>query len=201
VRGRFREVRSNSTLVRPELTARLDLRGRVRRLTPPRHPENARAYHHAALTYAAYAHALEAADKSTAAFGVEARYPFFDRRLIELCLALPSTQKLGQGWNRVIFRRAMEGVLPPEIQWRGTKGNLSSNFHRKLLDFDGPILERVVAGDAGRDYLDRESMRRALDEYRAAPLGIGGKNSIQLFTAANLALWLEQTKLGRATHA
>src|SRR5947208_15941848 len=123
------------------------------------------------------------ADKASAAFGVEARYPFFDRRLVEFCLALPAEQKLGNGWNRLIFRRAMEGVLPPEIQWRGSKGNLSPNFQRRLLELDGALLARVASGNtiATENYLDQSSMQRALDEYRADPMAAGGKNSIQLF--------------------
>jgi asparagine synthase (glutamine-hydrolysing) len=203
MRGRFREVRANSTLVHPDLIQRLALRQRARRLSPPKVDGTARGYHHKALNFSLYPHALEAADKATSAFGIEARYPFFDRRLIEFCLALPANQKLGAGWNRLIFRRAMQGVLPPEIQWRGSKGNLSPNFHRSLLESDGATLDRVAFGQnsAANGYLDTGSVRRALEEYRAAPLAAGGKNSIQLFTAASLALWLEQAKIGRATHA
>lgn len=203
LRGRVREVRANSTLVAPQFTERLGLRNRAKQLSPARTYQTARAYHLKALNFSLYPHAMEMADKATAAFGVEARYPFFDRRLIEFCLALPATQKLGAGWNRVVFRRAMEGILPPEIQWRGSKGNLSPNFQRRLLEFDWANLERVAYGQtaAAKDYLDGDSMRRALEEYRAAPLAAGGKNSIQLFTAANLALWLEQANIGRATHA
>ncbi|MES1261689.1 MAG: asparagine synthase-related protein, partial [Acidobacteriota bacterium] len=194
LRGRFREVRANSSLVHPQLARRLDLRVRARRLTPPRTVPTARGYHHRALNSALYPHALEMADKASAAFQVEARYPFFDRRLVEFCLALPAEQKLGAGWNRLIFRRAMEGVLPPEIQWRGSKGNLSPNFHRRLLETDGSILERIASGEtrATDHYLDQGSVRRALEEYRANPMTANGKNSIQLFVAANLALWLER---------
>jgi len=149
-----------------------------------------------------YAHALDMADKATAAFGIEARYPFFDRRLIEFCLALPATQKLAGGWNRSVFRRAMEGVLPPEIQWRRDKGNLSSNFHRKLLDFNSSTLESIASGkmrggaaNLFSEYVDTTAMREALEQYRKAPAGPGGQHSIRLFMAANLALWLEQTNL------
>ncbi len=190
-----------ASLVDRQLTTRLDLARRAKRLRPAHKVRTARANHHKALTFALYPQALEMADKASAAFGVEARYPFFDRRLIEFCLALPATQKLGCGWNRLVFRRAMEGVLPPEIQWRGSKGNLSPNFCRKLLDFDGATLDRVVAQQTARSYVDGESMRRALNEYRAAPMAAGANNSVQLFAAANLALWLEQTRIGRANHA
>lgn len=203
LRGRFREVRANSTLVDPQFTRRLKLRRRAKLLTPPRSHRTARAYHHKALTFGLYPYALEMADKASAAFGVEARYPFFDRRLMEFCLALPAEQKLGQGWNRLIFRRAMEGVLPPEIQWRGSKGNLSPNFHRRLLELDGANLDRAASRlvSAADGFLHGDAVRRALSEYRAAPMAAGGKNSIQLFTAANLVLWLEQSNLRRATHA
>jgi asparagine synthase (glutamine-hydrolysing) len=196
LRGRFREVRSNSTLVHPEFTRRMALRERAQTLTKIRRPRNAREYHHKVLNLSLYAHALEMADKASAAFSVEARYPFFDRRLIELCLAMPATQKLANGWNRVVFRRAMEGILPPEIQWRTNKGNLSPNFHRKLLDFNGGTLESVASGGgAFAGYVDTSAMRQALLDYKAAPLGAGGKHSIQLFMAANLALWLDQSRL------
>jgi asparagine synthase (glutamine-hydrolysing) len=203
LRGRFREARANSTLTHPAFARRLNLRNRARSLAPRKGNRTARAYHFKALTFALYPHALEMADKASAAFGVEARYPFFDRRLIEFCLALPASQKLGHGWNRLIFRRAMEGVLPPEIQWRGSKGNLSPNFHRRLLEFDGPTLERLASGGAAaaEGFLHPAAVRRALEEYRASPLAAGGQKSIQLFTAANLAIWLEQTRIGRAGNA
>jgi asparagine synthase (glutamine-hydrolysing) len=200
-RGRFREVRENSTLLNPAFVNRMDLRNRARSMSPVRTRHTARGYHHKALTFSLYAHALEMADKTSASFGIECRYPFFDRRLIEFCLALPADQKLGQGWNRVIFRRAMEGVLPPEIQWRQNKGNLSPNFHRKLLEKDAGMIETAIAAGAAGEYLDTSLIQRAFAEYRRDPLAAGGKNPIQLFTAASLAIWLEQAKIGRVTHA
>jgi hypothetical protein len=100
----------------------------------------------------------------------------------------------------------MEGILPPEIQWRANKGNLSPNFHRKLLDFNGGTLESIASGSACNggtfgDYVDTSAMQRALLQYRAAPLGAGGKHSIQLFMAANLALWLDQSRLRPAVRS
>jgi asparagine synthase (glutamine-hydrolysing) len=203
LRGRFSEVRANSTLTDPAFARRLQLRSRAKALAPRTGHRNARTSHYKALTFALHQHGLEMADKASAAFGVEPRYPFFDRRLIEYCLSLPASQKLGHGWNRLVFRRAMEGVLPPEIQWRSSKGNLSPNFHRRLLDFDSDVLDRLASGSAASTdgFLHADAVRRALDEYRASPLAAGGQKSIQLFTAANLAIWLEHNKIGRVTHA
>lgn len=194
--GRIRELRSNGTMAHPDLTRRLALRQRVRQLTTASRPRNAREFHASVLSQALYAHALEMADKATAAFGIEARYPFFDRRLIEFCLALPATQKLAGGWNRVVFRRAMEGILPDDIRWRPGKGNLSPNFYHRLLDFDGSTMEAIASQEGGllSRYVDTARMRRALQEYKAAPSAAGPLYSIRLFTAANLGLWLEQTQ-------
>jgi asparagine synthase (glutamine-hydrolysing) len=134
------------------------------------------------------------ADKASAAFSVEARYPFFDRRLMEFCLALPARQKLGQGWNRWIFRRAMTGILPAEIQWRPKKGNLSPNFHRRLLDFERERMEEVILGKDQqlRPYVDERAMVDAYREYQKNHVKSQGE-SVQLFAAVNLALWLRSS--------
>jgi asparagine synthase (glutamine-hydrolysing) len=195
--GRFREVRANSTLVRDDFTRRMALKERAQNLTRAKRPRTAREFHARVLNLSLYAHTLEMADKASAAFGVEARYPFFDRRLIEFCLALPATQKLSNGWNRAVFRRAMEGILPAEIQWRANKGNLSPNFHRRLLDFNGSTLDAIASRKDSifSQYVDTAAMQQALQQYRADPIVNGNRHSIRLFIAANLALWLDQTRI------
>jgi asparagine synthase (glutamine-hydrolysing) len=102
-----------------------------------------RTRHLAGLGNPLYQSTLEIADRCAAAFGLEARYPFFDRRLIEFCLGVPSEQKFAHGWTRWTMRRAMEGVLPPEIQWRGNKANLGPNYRRQLSRADAPVLDRA----------------------------------------------------------
>ena len=85
-------------------------------------------------------------DQTAATFALEQRYPFFDRRFMEFCLALPFEQKLRQGWTRAIFRRAMEKVLPPKVQWRTDKGNMSVNIRRRLLE-ERETLDAVILHD------------------------------------------------------
>jgi asparagine synthase (glutamine-hydrolysing) len=87
---------------------------------------------------------LEIADKAARAFGVEPRYPVFDRRLIEFCVGLPDEQKFAGGWPRFLFRRAMQDVLPSKVQWRTTKGNLAPNFDRRLRAVDRPVVDAVA---------------------------------------------------------
>lgn len=148
-----------------------------------------RAAHIEALEQPAYQLALEIADKCAATFGVEARYPFFDRRLLEFCIGLPNEQKFAGGWPRLVLRRAMEGVLPPEIQWRSTKGDLSSNFRRRLLECDQSTLERADPGVLA-PYVNVSRVRERLALYRESGGDtVSDAESCLLFRAAVLSTW------------
>jgi asparagine synthase (glutamine-hydrolysing) len=60
------------------------------------------------------------ANKSMAAFGVEARVPFLDRTLLDVAMSLdPEAKRVRPGGiEKELLRRAFDGVLPPEILWR-----------------------------------------------------------------------------------
>jgi asparagine synthase (glutamine-hydrolysing) len=195
LRGRHREAVGKNVLISGPLKQRTDIERRARAMLRPQTAwsltRSARELHWQTIAQGLYAYTLEIADKAAAAFSLEARYPFFDRRVMEFCLALPPEQKLAQGWNRWILRRAMEGTLPPKIQWRRKKANLSPNFHRRLLDFERHELERILFQEFGpiEPYVDREAIRSAYYQYRKTHVRTQGE-SLQLFAAVNLALWL-----------
>jgi asparagine synthase (glutamine-hydrolysing) len=54
----------------------------------------------------------------TAEHGIEYRYPFLDRRVIDFAFSLPPEMFLHEGWERYLFRVAMEGILPDEVRWQ-----------------------------------------------------------------------------------
>jgi asparagine synthase (glutamine-hydrolysing) len=134
------------------------------------------------------------ADKAAAGFGVEPRYPFFDRRLMELCLALPADQKLDGGWSRLVMRRAMTGTLPETVCWRADKANLAPNFRRRLLEQDRPFLDEVIRKQPGvlEEFVDIPALRRAYDRYERQPTN---PDALTLYSAVVLGLWLQRTKL------
>jgi asparagine synthase (glutamine-hydrolysing) len=61
---------------------------------------------------------LEFHDKTGLAFGVEARPPFLDHRLVELLVPLPAALKVENGQGKALFKRMLTGVLPPAILQR-----------------------------------------------------------------------------------
>jgi asparagine synthase (glutamine-hydrolysing) len=159
---------------------------------PPSAARISRGAHWLGITSGVKPYALEVVDKSIAPFAMEIRYPYFDRRLVEFCLALPAEQKLSQGWNRFIVRRALADLLPPEVRWRTDKGNLSHNFNRGLL-WERERLEDVL-GEPGviQEYLDMGALRRAYQKFiHQEP----GNDPLTIWKAMTLALWLRQTGL------
>jgi asparagine synthase (glutamine-hydrolysing) len=75
---------------------------------------------------------LEVADKFASPYQLELRYPFWDKRLVEFCLALPTEQKLNLGWDRIVMRRAMKNVLPEKVRWRKKKTDFFPSVIRGL---------------------------------------------------------------------
>ncbi|WP_179862287.1 asparagine synthase-related protein [Longibacter salinarum] len=75
---------------------------------------------------------LESLTRLAASHGVELRFPFWDRDLVEFCLSLPGEWKLRDGWDRYILRDATAGVLPDAIRWRTEKTNFFPSFRDGL---------------------------------------------------------------------
>jgi asparagine synthase (glutamine-hydrolysing) len=89
---------------------------------------------------------------------VEMTYPFLHRPLVEFCLGLPADQFVRPGETRSIHRRALAGVLPPEVARRtGKRGpteavmrglarewpKLSALFSESARVYDLGIVERT----------------------------------------------------------
>jgi asparagine synthase (glutamine-hydrolysing) len=153
-----------------------------------------REQHMLALTDGDLEYVVNVFDQTAATFALEPRYPFFDRRLLEFCLALPFKHKLWQGWTRAIFRRAMENILPPAVQWRLSKGNLSVNVRLRLLE-ERETLEEVILHDPRviEPYIDIPALRAAYRRYLSQPAAASEEDLFTIFLSVNLALWLRQS--------
>jgi asparagine synthase (glutamine-hydrolysing) len=166
-------------------TQELKRRGRV----PP--PRTAKQDHYWSLTQGLIPYSLEVADHAAMAFSIEPRYPFFDKRLAEYCLALPTEQKIFHGWTRMVMRRGMANILPEKVQWRGGKADLSHNFFRSLLTSEGTVIEEMIRNPSAPiwEYVDQESLRRTY--YRTVSSG-DREGALALWQASTLDLWLQQ---------
>jgi len=66
-------------------------------------------------------HLLKWEDKNSMRWSIESRVPFLDKDLVEYAYSLPSGQKLKNGKTKVIFKKALEKVLPDMIRNRKDK--------------------------------------------------------------------------------
>ena len=60
-------------------------------------------------------------DINSMRFGIEARMPFTDYRLVEYAFTVPACYKIHNGWTKYILRKAIEDLLPHDIVWRRDK--------------------------------------------------------------------------------
>jgi asparagine synthase (glutamine-hydrolysing) len=160
----FRDIASPT--LDPEFLERTDAKERLFESIATE-PTMARNRHYSQMRSSHVVSLLERLNKTTKAFGVEPRYPFFDRRLMEFCLGTPADQIMYEGWMRYMLRNAMGGVLPHEVQWRAAKGNLAPSFWRALRENTADDIAEVLFADNLRitEYIDLERARSGYQEF------------------------------------
>ena len=153
--------------------------------------ESSSELHFRGLTSGHFSSVLEFLEKVSAAFGIEGRYPFFDRRLVEFCVALPPGQRTYRGWTRSIFRHAMKGILPEDIRWRADKSNIGANIKVNLLKYSQERLDEAVHRNTNplRRYVEIDVLRKALHEYSSAPIS-RDQETMLLLSHVHLSNWL-----------
>lgn len=102
-----------------------------------------------------------------AAFNLEVRDPTADVRLLEYCLGVPDEQVVLGGGQRMLIRRAMEGILPPEVQWNTVRGRQAADVALRLLENRAEMeatLARLERNGEATSCLDLRLMRRVWNE-------------------------------------
>lgn len=156
--------------------------------------KSSKAHHYYNLSSGLLQEALEELDKLSAAFSIETRYPFFDKRLIEFSLALPPEQKLFDGWDRIILRRAMVNILPEKVQWRKEKSDLSPIFSRNMTLFEKNRINRMISVDSNliREYIDINKIPKISDSLDEETI----IDNPFLWQTTNMIYWVKNKKIG-----
>lgn len=198
--GRLAERLPFHRFVNPDFARAVDWSARARRQAAAAlaAPHSGRTEHHAELTGGLIPGALEIENKTAAAFGIEQRYPFADRRLVEFCLAVPTDQKYRAGRTRHIAREALRGVLPEAVRMRATKANLHPSFEHALLRLGRAELDELMTDRLAiaADMLDVAALRTAYREVRRCydATGRPGTSIVPFWLAAQLVRWLERER-------
>jgi asparagine synthase (glutamine-hydrolysing) len=133
-------------------------------------------------------------DKMTMANSVEGREPYLDHALVEFALALPPEMKVRAGVGKYLLKKAVAGLLPPEITYRPKQG------------FGAPVSE-WFQGELGRrarrEIRNSSLAERGLINYDSvewlwqAHLAGRGNWSFQLWNLYNVSAWHDYWVAGR----
>jgi asparagine synthase (glutamine-hydrolysing) len=151
-----------------------------------------------ALLYDSLPQLLRYADRNAMAFSRETRLPFLDYDLVDFVAGLPERALVGDGWQKLILRRAGQGIVPPQVLWRADKmgyaapldrwmrGGLKAWAHDRL--FKGPITHLVA--------YDGAQLERMWDEHQAGVT----ERSWALWRWISLNEWLSLFEDGTWSH-
>jgi len=105
---------------------------------------------------------LTKVDRASMAHSLEVRVPFLDHEVMEYAANIPAHYKLRNGSGKYIFKKTLEGLVPPEILTRTKMGfsiplaqwlrsDLKSEFEDRVFSSDG-FVARLFALDPIRGW-------------------------------------------------
>jgi asparagine synthase (glutamine-hydrolysing) len=121
-----------------------------------------RRYQEASIRYWLGKHAVE---RGQTMYPVRPSHPLLDKRILEFCLALPGSMDVGKGYPRYPVRAALDGILPPRIQWRTDKTHFSPDYYARYnaqLGMAQDFVRAIGPRDPVRTIVDVERLAKML---------------------------------------
>jgi asparagine synthase (glutamine-hydrolysing) len=152
-------------------------------------PDRLRRHQQLILTRRGLPELLRYEDRNSMAHSIEARVPFLDYRLVELCFSLPGGELIGGGRTKDVLRRALGDLLPPLVrERRGKLGFVTPErvwLRGKLGELAGDVFSSRSFAERG--FVDSDAARRRLARHRSGELEAG----MELWRALNVELWAQ----------
>ena len=110
---------------------------------------------------------LSYTDKTAMAHSVEARVPYFDRRLVEFAFSLPDDFKVGAGDRKRILRDTARRTVPPAITERADRMGFGTPDAWLLRGETWPLVRSAILDEPSfaDGWVDREGMRRFVEGF------------------------------------
>jgi len=123
-------------------------------------------------------------DKMCMAFGIEARVPFLDHRLVEYAFNIPSKLKLKGSTTKFIMKKSFKNLLPKEI------------LHRKKQPFQVPLdqwlskelkeyFRNLIDNKINDQFFNKNYIKKIFDNYNNSKLFYGR----QLWSLGIFNIW------------
>ena len=126
-------------------------------------------------------------------FGIEAKYPMFDYRLVEFAATMPSNLKIkGNNDTKYILKKTMTGVLPDEIVFRKDKLGHSvpmKNWMRESSELKSLINDVLSEKNIKkRGFFKPQYIKKMIEDHQAKKVN----NSHRIWALVVLELWLQK---------
>jgi asparagine synthase (glutamine-hydrolysing) len=141
---------------------------------------------------------LEGDARWTAAFRVEGRYPFLDRRILEFAYAIPDDQRFRPSVSKFVLRNSMRGILPERLRLRSGKAALTELYPMAMIALGGErLFDRLNVVSNG--WIDGDVVRRLYrsmdDAFSRGDLS-HLENFYELWNVFAIELWFNVVFLG-----
>jgi asparagine synthase (glutamine-hydrolysing) len=125
-------------------------------------------------------------DRFSMAFSLEARTPFLDRELMELCFSIPAELRTSRGDLKGLLREAVADLLPPQVLRAGKRGFVIP-LKLWLRGTLRPVVERMLAPQR----LARQELFRPgfYDSYVRSHLAGAADHTNVVWAALMFQLW------------
>jgi asparagine synthase (glutamine-hydrolysing) len=135
---------------------------------------------------------MEWNNKAAAIAGHDHAFPFLDRDLIALLIAMPGTMQNRGGVPRAVLREGLRGVLPDAIRARTWKADFSGAVNTGVArDFQAIAAYLTRDSQAvARGYFDAGRLEPEIARLGAAPMRDDCSDSWDLADAFGFELWL-----------
>ena len=118
-------------------------------------------------------------------FGHQYAHPFYDRQLVELCLAMPEALKFDEANGRGPLRRAMQGILPENVRSRTHKSYFNAYSHSVSQQMATDALTIFSPNHLLWEFANRERFGRACANFAQNPPSLLHFNRV-----VQLGVWL-----------
>jgi asparagine synthase (glutamine-hydrolysing) len=129
---------------------------------------------------------LTYSDKTSMAASVEVRVPLLDQSVAALMREIPGEWKIRGMTQKYLFKRAMEGILPHEVIWRGKAGfgaPIRAWLHGDLREMVQDLLSPHAI--ANRGYFEPRQIQRLIDDDRTGT----EDNAYRIWAFLTLEIW------------
>ena len=127
-------------------------------------------------------------------YGVEERYPFYNRELIEYCLNISPNLKNKDGHSRYILKEAIKGVVPRKIRKRHSKSNLAHALCKNFVEKDSKIIDQELSNPNKilKGYVAINDLRSSWNNLKEKPRKYATRSSVpsKIFSFVVLNRWL-----------